>query len=463
MQDQVATLTTDLANIQKGLQATLSDARLLAQQTSLTKQLTDASDKMSEAGLSANSVGTGVGLFAPPDTPSAPTSPRPALAAVIGLFLGSFLGGLLAWLLARLHDRRTTPTLATLGLRRLGRLDGHGTGNDLMAADAALSVVLELPPDGQVIALLPAGNATTAMSGLELATALDATGQSVAVLDGARATESTTEGGGGGRDAKGRPAAARHLASDPDAPVSALKVFPRGPPGAPLWPSDMDNLIGQLRKSYQIVVVATGPMSSPESRLLLSRSDVGVLVLAEGVEALPPADVAWLRRVATPVVGYLARLPAGSEARSGVRRLGAKQVSESPAAFSYPGDESVDIVGLDVYDTSFGQAGVTAQERSTAQLEDSGGIMSAIDLARRHGKPVSFPEWALVAAGNPAGSNGAGDNARFVAGMADVMRRTAMAYQAYFNVVDGGVGMTISDAPQSLVVFRQRFGVGGDV
>jgi Glycosyl hydrolase family 26 len=129
----------------------------------------------------------------------------------------------------------------------------------------------------------------------------------------------------------------------------------------------------------------------------------------------------------------------------------------------YPGDEFVDILGLDVYDTSYGRPDVTAEQRWREQLEGAIGVMAIAGFAKRHGKPLSFPEWALVAPGDPSGSNGAGDNPRFIGGMADIMKGTAMAYQAYFNVPGGGVGMTLRDAPQSLAVFRLRFGTAGDV
>jgi uncharacterized protein involved in exopolysaccharide biosynthesis len=333
LQDQIATVTTDLVNVQKGLQTAPSDARLNAQQTSLTKQLTDATDKMSEAALAANSVGTGVGLFAPPDTPSVPTSPKPILTAIIGLLLGALLGSLLAWLLARLGERGAAPTLATLGLRRLGELGGDEIGSDSATADAALSVLLELPPGGQVIALLStAGSPTTVASGFELAASLDADGQSAAVVDGIPQEISALEESGRGRDATERPGATEYQAAD--GRTAGLWVVPSSVLGVPMWPNDVDNLIRQLRVSFQFIFVATGPLSRPESRLLLSRADVGVLVLNDGVASLAAPEVAWLRRLSTPLVGYIARHPArgGEPTRSGVRRIGGKPVTGSSPA-----------------------------------------------------------------------------------------------------------------------------------
>jgi hypothetical protein len=333
LQGRLTTITADLSNVQKSLIATPSDPRLNAQLTSLTKQLADASDKMAAAGIAADSAGTGVGLFEPPDVPSAPTSPKPALAAVIGLALGGFLGALLAWLLPRIHERRAIPPLDIMGLRPLGELDGDGLGAD-SAADAALSVLLELPPGGQVMALLPAaGEPIAPQSALRLATALSAHGQSVVLVDGdSRRTLTTAVDArqGGGRD---RFPPTEGLPPSDGSNSASLRLVPAGAPGASLWPSDVDALIGRLRKSYHLVVVVTGPLSKPDTRLLLSRSDIGLLVFDSRPDSIPPFDMASLHRVKTPVVGYIAGASGYSGWTNGAKLLGMRPVSASPSTF----------------------------------------------------------------------------------------------------------------------------------
>jgi hypothetical protein len=133
-----------------------------------------------------------------------------------------------------------------------------------------------------------------------------------------------------------------------------------------------------------------------------------------------------------------------------------------PFSDYYPGNDVVDIVGLDVYDTSYGQDLVDPRRRWQELLHARGGLAEFIAFSKDHGKPMSFPEWALVAPGNPAGSNGAGDNPYFVDAMATTVSTNNVAYEAYYNVPGGGVEMTLYDAPQSREVFRRRFGPQGD-
>ena len=45
----------------------------------------------------------------------------------------------------------------------------------------------------------------------------------------------------------------------------------------------------------------------------------------------------------------------------------------------------------------------------------------------------------------------------------DVMKAANLRYQAYFNTPDGGVGMTLADAPNGSKAFLERFGASGDV
>lgn len=137
------------------------------------------------------------------------------------------------------------------------------------------------------------------------------------------------------------------------------------------------------------------------------------------------------------------------------------RVHNVPFQSYYPGDDVVDIVGLDVYDTSYGRPNVSPEARWRHQFEDPGGLRDVMAFADRHGKPLSIPEWALVAPGDPSGSNGAGDDPTFVEHMAQLIQERHVVYHAYFNVPDDGVGMTLHEAPQALAVFRRKFGSTG--
>ncbi|MFJ9715128.1 glycoside hydrolase family 26 protein [Streptomyces sp. NPDC101213] len=59
----------------------------------------------------------------------------------------------------------------------------------------------------------------------------------------------------------------------------------------------------------------------------------------------------------------------------------------------YPGDDTVDVVGMDSYDQP---SGISFDE----QVTEPYGLQAHVDFARRHGKPVSYPEWGLFRNGD---------------------------------------------------------------
>jgi hypothetical protein len=61
----------------------------------------------------------------------------------------------------------------------------------------------------------------------------------------------------------------------------------------------------------------------------------------------------------------------------------------------YPGDDTVDIVGMDSYDQP---TGMTFDQ----EVEEPYGLQAQVDFAEAHGKPVSYPEWGLFRNGDNA-------------------------------------------------------------
>ncbi|MEU0439762.1 MULTISPECIES: glycosyl hydrolase [unclassified Streptomyces] len=59
----------------------------------------------------------------------------------------------------------------------------------------------------------------------------------------------------------------------------------------------------------------------------------------------------------------------------------------------YPGDDVVDIIGMDSYDQP---SGITFDE----QVREPYGLQAHVDFAKAHGKPVSYPEWGLFRNGD---------------------------------------------------------------
>ncbi|TQJ88247.1 glycoside hydrolase family 26 protein [Streptomyces sp. SLBN-31] len=61
----------------------------------------------------------------------------------------------------------------------------------------------------------------------------------------------------------------------------------------------------------------------------------------------------------------------------------------------YPGDGTVDIIGMDSYDQP---SGLSFDE----QVKEPYGLQAHVDFAKSHGKPISYPEWGLFRNGDNA-------------------------------------------------------------
>jgi hypothetical protein len=130
-----------------------------------------------------------------------------------------------------------------------------------------------------------------------------------------------------------------------------------------------------------------------------------------------------------------------------------------PLAAFYPGDRSVDIIGIDNYDSSAAhQTYPTLDARWSALYTQPSGLAQVIAFAKSHGKPLSLPEWGLVNAGPKFG---VGDDPRYVDGIAGVVRSNVVRYQSVFLNTTGDT-MLISQAPLSLARYRAHFGATGD-
>ncbi len=125
-----------------------------------------------------------------------------------------------------------------------------------------------------------------------------------------------------------------------------------------------------------------------------------------------------------------------------------------PLADIYPGDDVVDIIGVDAYDT--GNLGDTPAARWNDMYTAPGGIRDVLHFARTHGKPISIPEWAVSPVSQ---ANGFGDDPTFVNGIASVVRDHPVAYQSYFYSY--GYATQLAEGPRSLAAYRLHFGAGG--
>src|SRR4051812_37978882 len=127
-----------------------------------------------------------------------------------------------------------------------------------------------------------------------------------------------------------------------------------------------------------------------------------------------------------------------------------------PIALSkfYPGDDVVDIVGIDAYDSGVQP---TVADRWSTIWSRTGGVRDVLSFATAHGKALSIPEWGV---GTADQSLAGGDDAAYVDGIAGVVRDNRVAYQAYFSNYQWAT--QLANGPLSLAAYRRHFGVDGD-
>ncbi|URM90312.1 hypothetical protein LUW75_10295 [Streptomyces sp. MRC013] len=105
----------------------------------------------------------------------------------------------------------------------------------------------------------------------------------------------------------------------------------------------------------------------------------------------------------------------------------------------YPGDDVVDIVGMDSYDQPPAR---TFDE----QVEEPYGLRDHVEFAAAHGKPISYPEWGLFRNG---------DNPEYMRRMLEWMREHRPLYHSISDYCPHGVWQCQSN-PRSSEVFRSE-------
>jgi hypothetical protein len=131
---------------------------------------------------------------------------------------------------------------------------------------------------------------------------------------------------------------------------------------------------------------------------------------------------------------------------------------------AYPGDNYVDIIGLDAYDQSY--VHTSYADRWNDQLNYAYGIQWQKKFATEHGKQISFPEWGVVHRYDYVELSGE-DNPYYIQKMYDWMNALpasgpgSLAYHAYFEVdaSDGAHRLMLGQFPNSAAMFKKLFGV----
>jgi hypothetical protein len=197
----------------------------------------------------------------------------------------------------------------------------------------------------------------------------------------------------------------------------------------------------------------------------LARNHLGNTVLRVGWEfngswsnwsaASSPTDfVAYWRRIVTAMRGVAPTLRFDWCPTLGLGAL--------PTEQAWPGDAYVDYVGSDVYDQAWGASGATISdpaERWSHFLTQPYGLNWLAEFAAAHGKPITLPEWGLIAR---LDGHGGGDNPFFVRQMHSWILDHDVAYAIYFqfDTTEGASRLTKGAFPKATKVFLRLFGAG---
>jgi hypothetical protein len=125
------------------------------------------------------------------------------------------------------------------------------------------------------------------------------------------------------------------------------------------------------------------------------------------------------------------------------------------SAKSYPGDASVDYVGLDLYDQAWGIP-LSPVLAWPTYVSEANGLQWLSSFASSHHKAAVIPEWGVTIRSD---GHGLGDDPLFVGEMAQWIATHDVAFTSYFdlNASDGEHGMLDGHFPRALAAFRRSF------
>lgn len=117
-------------------------------------------------------------------------------------------------------------------------------------------------------------------------------------------------------------------------------------------------------------------------------------------------------------------------------------VRPTPLSSFYPGDDVVNIIGIDAYEPVTYHGGWSYLDHG------ADGVGSVARFAKARGKPLSVPEWGAVSSAPSVG-------APYIRGLADVLRDQRSAYECYFFARQYETAITAS--PTLKAVYRKSF------
>lgn len=123
----------------------------------------------------------------------------------------------------------------------------------------------------------------------------------------------------------------------------------------------------------------------------------------------------------------------------------------------WPGDQYVDIIGVDIYDAYFGKECARYDFPCRWQNRTQLVLDKVTAFARSRNKPISIPEWGVWTTVKAGDARGGGDNPYFVQKICEFAKDPAnrVVYYVYFEKVADG-DHRLSTHPAALAAFRKH-------
>jgi hypothetical protein len=128
----------------------------------------------------------------------------------------------------------------------------------------------------------------------------------------------------------------------------------------------------------------------------------------------------------------------------------------------YPGDDVVDIIGMDVYTRYYNSIEAVPALMWSGLKATPYGLDWLVRYSAEHHKRLSIPEWGTGEWLVNDGGTGGGDNPLFIENMADFLRENHAAYSDYwdYRASDYDASVSNGEHPRTGEVLRSIFGTG---
>jgi len=131
----------------------------------------------------------------------------------------------------------------------------------------------------------------------------------------------------------------------------------------------------------------------------------------------------------------------------------------APLTALYPGDDVVDVIGCDHYDSYTVKSRNASEWEKTLHPKAAAGLGDVADFARQHHKRLAVPEWGVTSKAR----DGAGDNPFFIYSMYQFFQQNKdiLAFENYFNEPDPSLGSSIWENvqnPASAAEYKKLWG-----